>query len=52
MGRRPRGAEVWRELIPDQTVLKLKAGERIRLSASQFEGLFKAFLTEIQAKLL
>jgi hypothetical protein len=40
------------QLTPDQTVLKLNIGDRIRLSAAQFERLSKAFLTEIQSKFL
>jgi hypothetical protein len=39
-------------LVPDQSVSKLNIGDRIRLSAPQFERLSKAFLTEIQAKFL
>jgi hypothetical protein len=38
------------KLIPDQSVLKLNIGDRIWLSAAQFERLSKAFLTEIQSK--
>jgi hypothetical protein len=40
------------KLIPDQSVLKLNIGDRIRLSAARFERLSKAFLTEIQSKFL
>jgi len=40
------------KLIPDQSVLKLDIGDRIRLSAAQFERLSKAFLSEIQSKFL
>jgi hypothetical protein len=36
--------------VPDQTVLKLAVGDRIALSAAQFEQLSKAFLAEIEAK--
>ncbi|MEA2385073.1 MAG: hypothetical protein QOH72_5044 [Solirubrobacteraceae bacterium] len=38
------------KLVPDQSVLKLDIGDRIRLSAAQFEGLAKAFLSEIRSK--
>jgi hypothetical protein len=38
------------KLIPDQSVLKLNIGDRIKLSAAQFERLSKAFFAEIQAK--
>ena len=38
------------KLNPDQSVLKLNIGDRIRLSAAQFERLSKAFFTEIQSK--
>jgi hypothetical protein len=40
------------KLIPDQSVLKIEIGDRIRLSAAQFEHLAKAFLGEIKAKFL
>jgi hypothetical protein len=40
------------KLIPDQSVLKLNIGDRIKLSVAQFERLSKAFLTEIQSKFL
>ena len=40
------------KLIPDQSVLKLEIGDRIRLGAAQFERLSKAFLAEIQSKFL
>jgi hypothetical protein len=40
------------KLVPDQSVLKLNIGDRIRLSAEQFESLSKAFLAEIQSKFL
>jgi hypothetical protein len=40
------------KLIPDQSALKLNIGDRIRLSAAQFERLSKAFLTEIQSRFL
>ena len=38
------------KLIPEQSVLKLEIGDEIRLSASQFERLAKAFFAEIEAK--
>jgi hypothetical protein len=38
------------KLIPDQSVLKLDIGDRISLSAGQFERLSKAFLAEIEAR--
>jgi hypothetical protein len=38
------------KLVPEQTVGKLKVGDRIALSAAQFEQLSQAFLTEIEAK--
>jgi hypothetical protein len=40
------------KLVPDRSVLKLDIGDRIRLSAAQFERLSKAFFGEIQAKFL
>jgi hypothetical protein len=40
------------KLIPDESVLKLNTGDRIRLKAAQFERLSKAFFTEIQSKFL
>jgi hypothetical protein len=40
------------KLVPDQSVLKLDSGDRIRLSAAQFESLSKAFLAEIESKFL
>jgi hypothetical protein len=38
--------------VPDRTVLKLDAGDRIRLSAAQFERLSQAFLGEIRSRFL
>jgi hypothetical protein len=35
---------------PEETVLKLEPGERVALSADQFEQLARAFLGEIDAK--
>ena len=40
------------KLVPEETVLKLEIGDRIRLTAAQFERLSKAFLAQIQAKFL
>jgi hypothetical protein len=40
------------KLVPAQSVLKLEVGDRIRLSAAQFEKLSKAFLAEINARFL
>lgn len=40
------------KLVPEQTVGKLKVGDRIALSAAQFEQLSQAFLAEIEAKFL
>jgi hypothetical protein len=37
-------------LVPDQSVVKLEIGDRIRLSAAQFERLSTAFLAEIEAR--
>jgi hypothetical protein len=36
--------------VPAETVLKLEIGDRIELSAEQFESLSKAFLAEIEAR--
>ena len=38
------------KLIPDQSVAKLAIGDRIRLSAAQFERLSKAFFAELEAR--
>ena len=40
------------KLIPDQSVVKLNIGDRIRLSAAQFDRLSRAFFVEIQSKFL
>jgi hypothetical protein len=40
------------KLVPEQTVVKLQVGDRIGLTAAQFEELSKAFLDEIEAKFL
>jgi hypothetical protein len=36
--------------VPEASVLKLNTGERIRLDASGFGGLAKAFLADIERK--
>lgn len=46
-----RGSNVIK-LVPDQSVLKLEIGERIKLRAAQFEHLSKAFFDEIRSKFL
>jgi len=38
--------------IPDQSVVKLKIGDRIRLTAEQFERLSAAFFQELARKFL
>ncbi|MEA2431868.1 MAG: hypothetical protein QOI19_2341 [Thermoleophilaceae bacterium] len=38
------------KLIPDQSVLKLDIGDRISLSAKEFDRLAKAFLADLEAK--
>jgi hypothetical protein len=40
------------KLIPDQSVVKLNIGDRIRLTAAQFERLSKVFFAEIERKFL
>lgn len=40
------------KLIPDQSVVKLNIGDRIRLSAAQFQCLSMAFFAELESKLL
>jgi hypothetical protein len=40
------------KLIPEESVLKLDIGDRIRLGAAEFERLSKAFLAEIQSRFL
>jgi hypothetical protein len=40
------------KLIPEESVLKLGIGDRIRLSAAQFARLSKACLDEIESKFL
>jgi hypothetical protein len=44
-----RGSHVIK-LIPDESVLKLNLGDPIRLSATQFERLAKAFFAEIKTR--
>jgi hypothetical protein len=38
------------KLVPEQSVLKVRIGERIRVGGAQFERLSKAFFKEIEAK--
>jgi hypothetical protein len=38
--------------VPDASVLKLSPGDRIRLTADQFEGLADAFFTTLEAKFI
>jgi hypothetical protein len=38
--------------VPAQSVLKLEIGDRIRLTADQFERLAAAFFAELEAKYL
>jgi hypothetical protein len=38
------------KLVPDESVLKLDIGDRIELTAAQFERLAKAFISEIESK--
>lgn len=45
----PRGNNVIK-LIPEESVLKLNLGDPIRLSATQFEQLAKAFFAEIETR--
>jgi hypothetical protein len=40
------------KLVPEESVLKLEIGDRIRLTAAQFERLSKAFFADLQAKFL
>jgi hypothetical protein len=46
-----RGSNVIK-LVPEQTVVKLGIGDRIRLDAAQFARLSKAFFGELEAKFL
>ena len=36
--------------VPDKSVTKLELGDRIELTAAQFERLAKSFFAEIEAK--
>jgi hypothetical protein len=38
------------KLVPGQSVLKLKIGDRIRLGTAEFERLSKAFFSELQSR--
>jgi hypothetical protein len=38
--------------VPAESVLKLEIGDRIRLSAAQFQRLAKAFFSDLEAKFL
>ena len=40
------------KLVPEQSVLKLDIGDRIRLNAAQFDRLAKAFFSEVESKFL
>ena len=40
------------KFAPEESVLKLTVGDKIKLTAAQFERLAKAFLAEIQSKFL
>jgi hypothetical protein len=40
------------KFVPEQSVLKLEPGDRIRLSAAQFERLSKAFFADLESKYL
>jgi hypothetical protein len=40
------------KLIPDQSVVKLRVGDPIRLTAAEFERLSAAFLAEMERKFL
>jgi hypothetical protein len=40
------------KFVPEESVTKLKIGDRIQLSESQFESLAAAFFTEIERKFL
>ena len=40
------------KLILDQSVLRLNIGDRIRLSAAQFDRLSRAFFIELESKFL
>jgi hypothetical protein len=38
------------KIVPEESVLKLNVGDRIKLTAAQFERLAKAFIGEIESK--
>ena len=40
------------KFVPDKSVVKLNIGDRIKLTAAQFERLAKAFFAEIESKFL
>ncbi|MGH2866316.1 MAG: hypothetical protein ACRDNK_01940 [Solirubrobacteraceae bacterium] len=40
------------KFAPEESILKLDVGDRIKLSAAQFERLSKGFLAQIQSKFL
>jgi hypothetical protein len=40
------------KLIPDQSVVKLNIGDRIRLNAVQFERLCNAFYAKVESRFL
>jgi hypothetical protein len=40
------------KLVPEESVLKLDIGDRIRVNAAQFDRLAKAFFGEIESKFL
>jgi hypothetical protein len=40
------------KFVPEESVLKLSVGDKIKLTAAQFDRLSKAFLAEIQSKFL
>jgi hypothetical protein len=42
----------YKKLVPEHTVVKLEAGDRIRLGAAQFERLSKGFFAEIESRFL
>jgi len=47
----PRGNNVVK-LIPEESVVKLNIGDRIKLTATQFDRLSKAFFAELEGKFL
>lgn len=40
------------DYVPDQSVVKLKIGDRIQLTAAEFERLSAAFFAELERKFL